>query len=246
MDPLAGDLACACIPGFAQRQYRALSPVLAKELGRPIELQFSASLEQHLAKSPTGKVDLVIGQDSVVRADADKLQVPLMHFGYLTDTTGKTTHHGLFVVPGDDEEAKTIADLKSYKIFFGSPNAQEKYAAAIATLTENGIEVPKDPQTFTLPIDAVFATFEDEKTAAVLAGYEKILLEECGTIEKGGIRTIGTTGEVPFVAFFVAESVDEQNFAKIKSALAKIKGDVNLRKSLETKDGVQFVESTRK
>jgi len=239
MDPLAVDLACACIPGFAQRQYRALSPVLAEALGRPVELQFSASLENHLTRSPTGRVDLVVGKVSVVQADAAKLQVSLGFLGHLTDPNGKTTHHAVFVVPSDDEEAQTIADLESYTIFFGSPDAEEKYAVAVATLATYGIAVPESPPTFMMPIDAVFELYNVEKSAAVIARYEKILLEGCGTIEKGGLRIVGTTAEVPFVAFYAPVSTNQQDIDNIKSALAKIKDDENLRRSLET-TGVQF------
>ena len=240
MDPLAVDLACACIPGFAQRQYRVLSPLLAEALGRPVELQFSASLENHLRRSPTGNVDLVVGKVSVVQADAQRLQVPLGLLGHLTDPNGKTTHHALFVVPSDDEEPQTIADLQSYTIFFGSPDDDEKYLGAILTLEAYGIEVPESPQTFTAPVDAVFELYNVERSAAVIARYEKLLLEGCGTIEKGGLRIVGTTPEVLFVAFYVPVSADPQDIDTIKSVLAKIKDDDHLRKSLETQDGVIF------
>jgi hypothetical protein len=241
MDPQAVDFARPCVPSFAQRQYRVLAPVLAEALGRTVELQFLPSLEQHLEKSPTGKVDLVVGKVSTVRACADRLQMSLSLFGTLTDAEGKTMHHGIFVVPSDDEEAQTIADLKSYTIFFGSPSDAEKYTAAMATLADHGIEVPENRQTFATALDAVFELYNVERSAAVITDHERIALEECRTIEKGSLRTIGNTREVPFIAFFLAGHVEQQDHLKIISALGKIKEDEALRKALDTKDGVQFL-----
>jgi ABC-type phosphate/phosphonate transport system substrate-binding protein len=243
MDPMARDMPRSCVPSFAQRQYRALAPVLADVLERQVEIQFAPTLEDHIDMSPTGNVDLVSGKHSVVHSQADRLQVPLEFLGYLTDAEGKTTHHGIFVVPSDDEGPQTVADLQGYTIFFGSPDFAEKHSAAIATLTENGIEVPANPPTFEKALFAIEAIFEDDNTVAVLSSYEKTQLEDCGTIPKDIIRIVGTTGEVPFIAFFFAESVSHHDRAKIISALDTIRDNEELRRVLATKWGVQFFGS---
>ena len=50
----------------------------------------------------------------------------------LTDKEGLTTQTGLIVVPKDDP-AQSAADLKDYRIVFGSEECAEKHSAALAT-----------------------------------------------------------------------------------------------------------------
>ena len=69
MDPLAAPLSCPCVEGYAQRKYEVLAKHLESAVGKPVRVTFSESLSGALKKSG-GEADLIIGKDSVVRADA--------------------------------------------------------------------------------------------------------------------------------------------------------------------------------
>src|SRR5437868_6623254 len=65
MDPLALELSCPCVKGYAQRNYHKLGDAIQKEIGRPVQVYFSESLPAALKKTGGG-ADLVIGKESVV------------------------------------------------------------------------------------------------------------------------------------------------------------------------------------
>ena len=72
MDPLAKELSCPCVKGYAQRDYLELASPLAKKQKRAEKTVFSESLVGALrgGKLPAG-VDLIIGKRSVVEFDAN-------------------------------------------------------------------------------------------------------------------------------------------------------------------------------
>src|SRR5688572_7142344 len=48
LDPLAKELACACVKGFGQRDYRKLAAKLETTLKQPVSIEFSDDLEETL------------------------------------------------------------------------------------------------------------------------------------------------------------------------------------------------------
>src|SRR5690349_11996472 len=72
MDPLALPLSCPCVAGYAQRKYEVLGEYLSKELGQPVEVVFAESIKNALDKESIDDVHLIIGKDSVVRAQSKK------------------------------------------------------------------------------------------------------------------------------------------------------------------------------
>src|SRR3954449_12963971 len=70
MDPLAEPLSCPCVKGYAQRKYEKLAEYLTAKLGRPVHVTFAESFEKALAKESCKAIDIAVGKDSVVRADA--------------------------------------------------------------------------------------------------------------------------------------------------------------------------------
>ncbi len=122
MDPLAAPLSCPCVEGYAQRKYEKLAEYLEPLLGRPVRLTFSESLSVALKGKAEGRADLIIGKDSVVRADAKSVNLKVTALASLTGKDGATSQTGLFVVPAADP-AKKVADLAGYRIFFGRRNA---------------------------------------------------------------------------------------------------------------------------
>src|SRR5436190_1024244 len=78
-DPLAAELACSCVKGYAQRDYEQLGKYLASKIGRPVDVHFAESIAGALVKKTKGKVDLIIGKDSVVKATAPEQKVAVTY-----------------------------------------------------------------------------------------------------------------------------------------------------------------------
>ena len=211
MDPLALPLSCPCVKGYAQRDYQKLADALEVQLHRKIKLVFNESLTVALRDHTDGMVDLVIGKCSVVLHDAVKNKRQATHLAMLTGKDGATIQTGLIVVPSDDP-AKTVADLKGYRIIFGPEECDEKHAAALKLLTTHGIAPPSELETSAACSDGATMILElrpKVHAAAVISSYAKPLLEGCGTINKGDLRVVGETDPVPFIGAFALGSLSQ-------------------------------------
>ena len=238
MDPLAAPLSCPCVKGYAQRDYEQLAKYLTEQLGAPVKTVFNESLKSAL-KETKGQADIVIGKRSVVLADAKKAGLQMKPILALSGKDGQTVITGLFVVPAIDP-AVSVADLKTYRIIFGSADADEKHAAALSLLKLNGVAVPKDLETCEACSDGATTILElgpSVRGVTVISSYAAPLLEGCGTIKKGDLRVVGTTDPVPFVVAFVSEKVPAPRQAAIQEALLKAGAKADLREALETKLG---------
>ncbi|HEX3150548.1 MAG TPA: PhnD/SsuA/transferrin family substrate-binding protein [Gemmataceae bacterium] len=240
MDPLAAPLSCPCVKGYAQRDYDKLGAYISKKVGRPVHVHYSETLAGSLLKKTDGKADVIIGKDSVIRAEAKLNKLEVTHVAALTGKDGSTTQKGLIVVPKDDP-AKTVEDLKGYKIVFGPSTADEKYSAAMALLKDLGVPIPAKLETCSACSDGATTVLElhknGEKAATVISSYAQPLLEGCGTIKKGDLRVVGETDPVPFVAAFVTGRLSGVDRDAVKAALLEIGKDKDLCVALETKDG---------
>ena len=242
MDPLALPLSCPCVKDYAQRDYDKLAAHLSKRLGVPVSVEFSESLTTAVKTKTNGRADIVIGKQSVVLNQAKANALKLAHVAALTGKDGATTQTGLFVVAAEDK-ALTVSDLKSHRIIFGSPDADEKHAAAIELL--EALDVPvaiaSQRETCTACSDGATKIIElhtgGVKAATVISSYAKPLLEGCGTIKKGDLRVVGETDPVPFVAAFVNESLPAERRQAIAQALLAIGEEPKLLAALETKSG---------
>jgi ABC-type phosphate/phosphonate transport system substrate-binding protein len=242
LDPLAAANACACVQGYAQRDYEKLAKHLGAKLGRPVTVTFSSSLDAAMKKND-GKADVIVGKESAVRAQAAELKLTAVPLAALTDKEGKTTQTGLVVVAGKDP-AVSAADLKGYKVLFGEADAEEKHAAARTLFKDLGVEVAAKPDTCPTCTDgakAVVAAFANgEKAAAVISSYAQPLLEGCGTVKKGDLRVVGITDPVPFIVAFANDKLPEATRADVRKALLGVAAEKGLLAALETKSG--FVE----
>src|SRR5690349_3650028 len=117
MDPLAEPLSCPCVKGYAQRKYDKLADYLSGELGRPVHVTFAESFEEALAKPDCKSIDIAIGKDSVVRADATVAKLKVAPVARLTGQDGLVTQTGLIVVRSADV-AQHVEDLQGYRILF--------------------------------------------------------------------------------------------------------------------------------
>jgi len=238
MDPLALPLSCPCVKGYAQRDYDKLGEFLAQELGRPVRVVFNESLEKAL-KDTDGQASIVIGKRSVVAAQAGARKLPLLPLLALTGKDGLTTQTGLIVVPKDDP-ARTVADLKGYRIIFGPADCDEKHAAALALLDKHGIAAPASIETCAACSDGATTILEagsDVRAATVISSYAAPLLEGCGTIKKGDLRVVGTTEPVPFIVAFVSESLAESDRSAITAALKQVGEEPLLLVAIESQSG---------
>lgn len=242
MDPLAAPLSCPCVEGYAQRRYDELAQYLEDAIGRAVNLTFAESLEKALASENCHGADLVIGKDSVVRADAQSQKYDVIPIAQLTGKDGSATQTGLVVVPSTSK-AKHIGDLKGYKILFGPAECDEKYSAPRDLLAAAGIAPPSANETETSAAcsDGACKIIEwgnDVQAAAVISSYAAPLLEGCGTIEKGDLRIVGETAPVPFVTAFHAVAQGEQRVPQeqkqIKEALFGVIHHPDLLLALET------------
>jgi ABC-type phosphate/phosphonate transport system substrate-binding protein len=240
LDPMAAELSCPCVEGYAQRDYKKLGQFLSKQLGRPVNVHFAETLAAALAKKTEGKADLIIGKDSVVRAAAKESKIGLTHVAALTGKDGKTTMTGLFVVAAKDA-AVTAGDLKEHRIIFGTADADEKYSAPLKLLKELGVKVSAEKETCPSCSTAAGKVLEahkaGNKAAAVISSYAQPLLEGCGTVKKGELRVIGETDPVPFISAFVNDKLPQADRDAVLKALMAVAGDKDLCKAMETKSG---------
>lgn len=240
MDPLAAQLACPCVKGYAQRDYEQLAQHLSKQIDRPVDVFFAETLSAAIEKKSRGRADIIVGKFSVVQHGAAQLKLKVSHIGSLTGLDGETTQTGLFVVPSDDP-AVEVADLKDYRIIYGPPDCDEKHKAALQLARESGLTPSDKLETSDACSDGATRTLQIRadggKAATVISSYAKPLLEGCGTINKGDLRVIGETDPVPFVAAFVNESLSNELRRGIADTLLKLGSEAKLCKSLETSKG---------
>ena len=239
MDPLAAPLSCPCVKGYAQRDYDQLGKYLEGKLGQSVTVAYSDSLTKALKEKTEGKADLIVGKRSVVLADCKTNKLAVTAIAALTGKDGLTTMNGLVVVPKNDP-AKTVTDLKGYRIIFGTPDCDEKYAAPLDLLKHHGVPLPAKLETNASCADGatmILELGEKVRGAAVISSYAAPLLEGCGTIQKGDLRVVGTTLPVPFIVAFVADSLPPKDRAAVTDALLKMVEHPPLLVALETQKG---------
>lgn len=239
MDPLAKQLACPCVAGYAQRDYRRLAAFLSQRLGSPVEAVFAEDLDKALRQTKIDQVALIVGKQSVVHHDATNRNLSVRPLCRLTAKDGSTSLKGLFIV-GTDDPARQIADLRGRKILFGSADADEKHAAALAALEAAGVPKPATVETREGCSDAaseITTTKDRPAPAAVISSYALPLLEGCGNIEKGALRVIGETGPVPFVTMFATVAISPALEPRWREALEAVRQNAGLLQALESKEG---------
>jgi ABC-type phosphate/phosphonate transport system substrate-binding protein len=237
MDPLALKNSCSCVPGYGQRDYDALAGYLGEALRIPVCPRFCVALNANTV-SP-----IIIGKQTEIEHATKIAGLKLTRVAMLTDKEGATTTHGLFVVRAKDN-IKTIADLKGKKIIFGLEGAVEKHAAALATLKEAGIPLPEKIETRETCNQCAADVAEQRADAAVISSFALPLIEGCGTVGKGELRTVGRTADVMFIAAYVSDQFPAASLPALEKALAHVAQDKRLRLTMETSKG--FIPTKKK
>ncbi|MHC4994702.1 MAG: PhnD/SsuA/transferrin family substrate-binding protein [Planctomycetota bacterium] len=247
MDPMALPLSCSCVPGFAQRRYDQLADYLAERLGRPVETVFEESLGLGLRrinqKNDGEKIpfDVIIGKQSVVEFDSALTRTDTRLIAELTDKQGRTDLRGLFMVMTESPYAE-LPDLAGRRVAIGPEEDREAHGAAIETMNTK-LRGAVSYESLGSIDSAVFALTDGEVDAAVISNYMAPLLEGCGKIEQGSIRSVGATDSTPFIGVFVTEAVDGALETRLRNLLVAAKADAALMLAIESRDGFVTVGS---
>jgi outer membrane protein assembly factor BamB/ABC-type phosphate/phosphonate transport system substrate-binding protein len=242
MDPLSDQLACDCVAGYAQRRYDKLAEFFQERLGRPVEIAYSESLLLPGA-GVAGGVDLVFGKYSEVVSDAARAKMNVRAVAMLTGQDGKVTQTGLFVVRSTDP-ASSLEDLAKHQILFGPEDAMEKRDAALASLEAFDIVIPGELRVSSGCNSAAIAVVEGDADAAVISSYAMPLLEGCGTIDRGALRVVGETDQVPFVGVFATDRVGSEAERAILEALGAVADRPGLLQDIQSRDGFVPLRTT--
>ncbi len=240
MDPLSKELACACVEGYAQRDYRKLAARLKSDLKQPVSIEFSDDLADTLAGQPPEQEVVVIGERSLVAHGAKKAKLKCRPVCELTDLDGSTTLTASFVARSDDGAAKELKDVNGRKVFFGLADADEKQAAALASLRAAGVALPTELEKRASYTDAALDLLDSSLSPppiAVIPTYALALLEGCGSVKPGNLKVVAKTPAAPFIAVFLADIIPAEKQETILKSLLSIKHDAKLLKDMESRDG---------
>lgn len=245
LDPLSRELACACVKGFGQRNYRQLAARLESALRQRVAIEFSDDLAESLTRAGAGREVIIIGDRSAVAHGVQHAGVKSQPVCELTGLDGETTLAAAFIARVSDS-AKSLKDISGRKILFGLPESDGKNAAAIAALRAAGVEVPAKPVRRPVYTDAALDVLDSDAPplpVAVVPAYALRLMEGCGSTTPGALKVIGTTQPVPFITVFVADAIAADKREKILTTLLGIKADAKLLKALESRDGFKPLNS---
>src|SRR5258708_33356966 len=101
MDPLAKELACACVKGFGQRDYRKLAARLEKAIKQRVSIEFSDDLAESMSGVSLAREVIVIGDQSLVANGANKARLKCHPVCELTGPDGSTTLTASFIARSD-------------------------------------------------------------------------------------------------------------------------------------------------
>jgi outer membrane protein assembly factor BamB/ABC-type phosphate/phosphonate transport system substrate-binding protein len=244
MDPLSKELACACVEGYGQRDYRKLAKYLEAGLGRAVAIEFSDDLAETLEVVGRGREVIVVGERSLVRHGAQQAQLKARAVCELSGMDGSTTDTSLFVARADDP-ANGLKDIGGRKVLVGLAEADAKHAAMLAALRDARLNPPTETQRRPAPTDAALDVLDSSASpppVAVIPGYVLPLLEGCGNIKKGDLKVIGRTTPVPFITVFLSDSIAPETQAAIRDKLGSVKSDPQLLKQMESRDGFKPIQ----
>src|SRR5687767_2861014 len=244
MDPLSRELACACVKGFGQRDYRKLSTRLSTELKERVNIEFSDDLADtlQLIGAKDGEF-LVIGDRSLVAGDATKAGLKCQPLSDLTDRDGNTDLAASFVVRSDDP-AKAIEDLAGRKLLVGLATNDQKFIAAMEMLRAAKIDPPK-PEKHSNFNDAALDLLDSDASplpVAVLPSYAIALLQGCGSVKPGNLKVIAKAPPAPFITLFASDNIPTEKREKIKTILLASQNNPGLLEALESKEGFKLIQ----
>lgn len=238
MDPLAKELACACVKGFGQRDYRKLARHLEETIHQRVAIEFSDDLAESLKLTSPGQDVMVVGERAFIATSARRAEFACQPVCALTDADGSTSLAAAFVVPAKDG-AVELKDIKGRQLLFGLTDTEVNRAAVMAALREAGVEI-SETKTRAVYTDAALDVLDSHAVpppVAVIPAYGLRLLEGCGSITPGDLKVIGKTQPQPFITVFLADQIGADKRAKLGAALLELKSNPALLQLLESRDG---------
>jgi outer membrane protein assembly factor BamB/ABC-type phosphate/phosphonate transport system substrate-binding protein len=248
LDPLAKELACACVKGFGQRDYRKLAAKLETTLKQRVSIEFSDDLEETLAIVGSGREVVVVGERSLVAHSAARAKLACHPVAELTGLDGETTVKAVFVAEASDP-AKELKDLAGRKVLVGLPEADVQHAAALDALRSVKLDPPATPENRGAGNKAALDVLDSTTSpppVAVIPSYALRLLEGCGSITPGDLKIIGSTMAAPFITAFVSDNFAADKERMIVDVLLGLKRDAKLLKAMESRDGFVPVNAPKK
>ncbi|NOS71199.1 MAG: PQQ-binding-like beta-propeller repeat protein [Verrucomicrobia bacterium] len=243
LDPLAKELACACVKGYGQRDYRKLGARLELTLKQRVVVEYSDDLAESLKLASPGQEVIVVGEQSLIVQSAKRAALKCHPVCELTDPDGNTTLTASFVVRSDDQ-AKDLKGISGRKFLFGLADTEVNHAVVQAALRASGVETTAAPEKRAAYSDAALDVLDSQSPphpVAVIPGYALRLLEGCGSITPGDLKVIGKTQPVPFITVFVGENIQAEKEQKILKTLLGINSDAKMLKAMESRDGFKPV-----
>ncbi len=247
LDPLAKELACACVSGYGQRDYRRLAAKLETELKEDVSIEFSDDLAETMKVMGEGREVIVIGEHSKVVHGAKAAGMKCRAISELSDPEGNTTFAGSFVVQARDP-AKELKDISGRKLYFGLADTEENHATVLATLRTAGAQAPATQEKRAQYTDAALDVLDSSASplpVAVIPSYALRLLEGCGSVKPGELKVIGKTQPMPFVTVFISDRITSEKEQKILKSLLGVKRDAKLLKAMESKDGFKALPASK-
>lgn len=239
MDPLAKELACACVKGYGQRDYRKLAAQLEKGIKKQVKVEFSDDLAESLSGGSPVREVIVVGDQSLVASGAKKAGLKYHAVCTLTDLEGNAAMTALFVARSDDP-VKGLKEIGGRKVLFGMPEVDAKYAASLGALRDAAIAPTITPEQRGSYSEAVLDMLDSRSSPpplAVIPGYALRMLEGCGSIKPGTLKVIGKTEAVPFITVFLSDSIPAQTAKEALNVLMAVKRDAKMLNALESRDG---------
>ncbi len=248
MDPLAKELACACMKGYGQRDYRKLAARLGTALKQEVSIEFSDDLAETMAVIGPGQEVVVIGEHSKVAKGAQKAGLKARPVCELTDQEGETVMTGSIVVQAKDT-AKELKDITGRRIFFGLADTEANQMALAAALQAAGVKAPTQQEKRDQYTDAALDVLDSTETAlpvAVIPSYALRLLEGCGSVKPGELKVLGKTQAVPFITVFLNDAIKPEKEQGILKSLLGLKEDAKLLKEMESREGFRPITTEKK
>jgi outer membrane protein assembly factor BamB/ABC-type phosphate/phosphonate transport system substrate-binding protein len=212
---------------------------LEKALKQKVKIEFSDDLADSLAGGSPKQELIVIGDQSLVAAGANKAGMKCHAICALTDLDGNNTMSASVVARSGDP-VKELKQISGRNVLFGVPVADAKYAACLAMLRAAALERPIVPEQRGSYSEAALDMLDSQSSPpplAVIPSYALRMLEGCGSVQPGSLKVIAKTDPVPFITVFLSDSAPADKEKQVVDALFAMKGDSKLLKAMESRDG---------
>lgn len=198
------------------KMYKPLADAISAQVGIPVEVSPSATMEMFMGRVKNGEFDIVLASyTSLLFGNAKDYEV----FAN-TQTGGISTARGIVVVRADSGITK-LSDLKGKGIGFMDDQAIF-YFLGRSLLKANGIDLIRDmtPQFFGKSDAALLAVYNKQIEAASVKDNTITILKD--KIDASQLRVLAETETMPTIPLAVKKGLDPALSAKIKAVVLAV------------------------